>query len=137
MELTKQDYQSALEIWLSYRKGDSELSFPGYIEVKLDELEQPEEKMYKCIQLPPSNNGICKIGSLYSEHYVFLGFPLSDLPNHFELVEPEPEPEPEKITWHEVKALIQDIVSSGYWPPIPKSLPLIEAINRIKTDHLS
>ena len=135
MKLTKQDYQNALIIWSSYCfKTDNELTFPGYIEVKLDELENPEEKMYKCIQLPPANNIFHKIGSLYSEHYNFLGFPLSDLPNHFELVEPEPEPE--KITWQEVKALIQDIVSCGYLAPDSVCSNLIQLRNRIKTDHL-
>ena len=32
MKLTKQDYQNALEIWLSYRNGDSVLLFIGYLE---------------------------------------------------------------------------------------------------------
>ena len=129
MELTKQDYQSALEIWSSYCfKTDNELTFPGYIEVKLDELEEqkPQFPQYRCIQLPPANNGMFEIGILYSEKYYFLGFNLSDLPKHFELIVPEPKPE--KITWEEVRNLIYREINT------PRG---IEILKRIKTDHLS
>jgi len=127
MKLTKEDYQNALIIWSSYR--DDELftySFLKYIEVKLDELEKLEEKMYKCIQLPPANNGNFKIGSLYSEHYNFLGFHLSDLPKHFELVVPEPEPE--KITLEEAVKILHRTNSYDCDP--------LDLLNRLKTDHL-
>ena len=136
MKLTKQDYQNALIIWSSYCfKTDNELTFPGYIEVKLDEFENPEEKMYKCIQLPPANNIFHKIGSLYSEHYNFLGFPLSDLPKYFELVEPAPAPAPEKITWEEVVTLIESFKRKTFLPQA-FYIELIKILDRIKTDHL-
>ena len=136
MEYTAQDYQNALEIWFSYRNGDSELSFTGYIEQKRDQLEQPEKLMYKCIKLPPANNGSIKIGNLYSNSYWYAGLCLADLPNHFELVEPEPKPE--KITWEEVKALIQDVgVSCGHLAPDSVCSKLKNILRRIKKDHLS
>lgn len=125
-ELTEQDYQSALKIWLSYCfKTDNELTFPGYIEVKLDELEEPEEKMYKCIQLPQNTTRDFILGKLYINSW-FIGFYLSDLPNHFELIVPEPKPE--KITWEEVRNLIYREINT------PRG---IEILKRIKTDHLS
>jgi len=135
IKLTLQNYKNALGIFSEYLNNRYDVDFSGYCETRMKELEQPKILMYRCIQVRPAINGMFEIlGQLYPEDYCIAGFNLADLPNHFELVEPEPEPE--KITWMEVKALIQDIVSSGYWPPIPKSLPLIEAINRIKTDHL-
>jgi len=138
MKLTKQDYQNVLKVWPEWDKFYMDYpSFDAYCKAKIKELQKPQLPVYRCIQLPPNDRKIFEIGKLYANCYWCVGFPLSELPFHFELVEPEPEPEPEKITWQEVKALIQDIVSSGYWPPIPKSLPLIEAINRIKKDHLS
>ena len=128
MKLTKKDYQSALKIWLSYCfKTDNELTFPGYLEVKLDGFEEQKLKtpMYRCIKLPHAN-GMFKIGNLYTENYCIVCFSLSELPFHFELVEPEPEPE--KITWEEVRNLIYREINT------PRG---IEILKRIKTDHLS
>ena len=48
MKLTKQDYQNALEIWSSYCHDEPHpYSFPKYIEVKLDELTEPEPEPEK------------------------------------------------------------------------------------------
>ena len=135
MKLTKKDYQNALKVWPEWEGVYNDYSsFDLYCTAKIKELEQPEEKMYKCIQLPSRNNGNFKIGSLYSEHYNFLGFPLSDLPNHFELVEPEPEPE--KITWEELVTLIQHGGGCCYLAPDSVCSNLIQLRNRIKKDHL-
>ena len=136
MKLTKQDYQNALIIWSSYRDEDPfPYSFPKYIEVKLDELEQPKTLMYRCIQVRPAINGMFEIlGELYPEDYCIAGFNLADLPKHFELVEPEPEPE--KITWEEVVTLIKNYkrktsLPQGFY------IELMKILERIKIDHLS
>ena len=43
MKLTLQDYEIALEIWQNYCfKTDNELSFRGYLEEIIAELEKPE-----------------------------------------------------------------------------------------------
>jgi|GEM_PF-4865405 len=47
IKLTLQDYQNALEIWLSYRNGDSVLLFIGYLEKIIAELEKPEPEPEK------------------------------------------------------------------------------------------
>ena len=47
IKLTLQDYQNALEIWLSYRNGDSVLLFIGYLEEIIAELEKPEPEPEK------------------------------------------------------------------------------------------
>ena len=137
MKLTKQDYQSALEIWPEWDKFYMDYpSFDAYCQAKIIELEKQKLKkpMYRCIKLPHAN-GMFKIGNLYTENYCIVGFSLSELPFHFELVEPEPEPE--KITWEELVTLIQDIgVSCGYLAPDSVCSKLIQLCNRIKTDHL-
>ncbi|QMV49828.1 MAG: hypothetical protein [Cryophage ML09] len=48
IKLTLQDYKNALEIWFNYRfKTDNELSFPGYLEKIIAELEKPEPEPEK------------------------------------------------------------------------------------------
>ena len=48
IKLTLQDYKNALEIWFNYRfKTDNELSFPGYLEEIIAELEKPEPEPEK------------------------------------------------------------------------------------------
>ena len=139
MKLTEQDYQSALKIWLSYFfKTDNELTFPGYIEVKLDELEEQKLKtpLYRWIQVPFIKDGFFKLGELYDNSGLPKSCNLSDLPNHFELVEPEPEPEPEKITWDEVVTLIENYKRKTHLPQA-FYIELIKILERIKTDHLS
>ena len=135
MEYIKQNYKNALGIFSEYLNNRYDVDFSGYCETRIKELEKPEIPMYKCIQLPPANNGMFEIGILYSEKYYFLGFNLSDLPKHFELVEPEPEPEPEKITWHEVVTLIEGFKRKTHLPQ-GFYIELMKIINRIKTDYL-
>ena len=126
IKLTLQDYKNAINLWNEWQYATIVKSFPKYIEEIIDELEQPEKLMYKCIKLPPANNGCIKIGNLYSNSYWYAGLCLSDLPKHFELVVPEPKPE--KITWEEVRNLIYREINT------PRG---IEILKRIKTDHLS
>lgn len=139
MKYTKQDYQNALEIYnVSSGLKNIEISFPKYIKAKLSELEQPKTPLYRCIQTPPHRDFYFKVDDLYNKYSLPNWFNLSDLPNHFELVEPEPEPEPEKITWQEVKALIQDVgVSCGHLAPDSVCSKLKNILRRIKKDHLS
>jgi len=138
MKLTKQDYQNALKVWPEWDSVYNDYSsFDLYCTAKIKELEQPKTLMYRCIQVRPAINGMFEIlGQLYPENYCIAGFNLADLPNHFELVEPEPEPE--KITWQEVVTLIQDVgVSCGYLSSDSVCSKLILLRNRIKKDHLS
>ena len=96
--------------------------------------EQPKTPMYRCIQLPRIKDGFFKLGELYDN----IGLPkscnLSDLPKHFELVEPEPEPE--KITWQEVVTLIEGFKRKTFLPQ-GFYIELKKILERIKTDHLS
>ena len=127
MEYTKQDYKNAIGIFNDWSFDyNIKITFADYIEEIIDELKQPKTPMYKCIQLPPANNGMFKIGNLYADTYWGAGLCLSDLPNHFEL--DEPETKPEKITWEEVRNLIYREINT------PRG---IEILKRIKTDHLS
>ena len=136
IKLTLQDYKNAINLWNEWQYATIVKSFPKYIEEIIDELEKPETLMYRCIKLPHAINGMFEIlGQLYPENYCIAGFNLADLPNHFELVEPEPEPE--KITWQEVEMLINNTVISNYLPPDSIYSDLIKLLNRIKTDHLS
>ena len=135
MELTKQDYQSALEIYNDWSIDyHIKLSFPEYMEEKIDELEEQKLKtpMYKCIQVPQNTTRDFTLGKLYINSW-FIGFYLSDLPFHFELIEPEPEPE--KITWQEVVTLIEGFKRTTFLPQ-GFYMELMKIINRIKTDHL-
>lgn len=126
IKLTLQDYKNAINLWNEWQYATIVKSFPKYIEEIIDELEKPEIPMYKCIQVPPANNGMYKIGNLYTDSYWGAGLCLSDLLKHFELVVPEYKPE--KITWEEVRNLIYREINT----------PLgIEILKRIKTDHLS
>ena len=124
-KLITQDYQNALEIWSGYRKDDTELSFIKYIEEKIVKIKHLKRPMYKCIKLPHANS-IFEIGNLYSESYCIVGFTLSELPFHFELVVPKLEPE--KFTWKEMVEILGHTTCYDY-----DSLALID---RIKTDHL-
>ena len=129
MKLTKQDYQNALKIYnVWFKEYRIEISFPKYIKEK---REQPETPMYRCIQVPPNRGFYFKVGELYNSLPTW--FNLSDLPNHFELVEPEPEPE--KITWQEVITLIDKIKSKGFLPQ-DFYIEILKTIRQIQTDHL-
>lgn len=111
MEYTKQDYKNAIGIFNDWSFDyNIKITFADYIEEIIDELEKPEILMYRCIQTPPNRDFYFKVDELYNNSCLPNWFYLSDLPNHFELVEPEPKPE--KITWWE------------------------ELNERIKTDHL-
>jgi len=135
MKLTKQDYQSALEIYnVSSGLKNIEISFPKYIKAKLSEVEQPETLMYRCIKVPYIKDGFFKLGELYDNSGLPKSCNLSDLPNHFELVEPEPEPE--KITWEEVITLIENYKRKTSLPQ-RFYIELIKILERIQTDHLS
>ena len=135
IKLTLQDYKNAINLWNEWQYATIVKSFPKYIEEIIDELEKPETLMYRCIKLPHAINGMFEIlGQLYPENYCIAGFNLADLPNHFELVEPESEPE--KITWDEVVTLIENYKRKTSLPQ-RFYIELIKILRRIKTDHLS
>ena len=135
IKLTLQDYKNAINLWNEWQYATIVKSFPKYMEEKIDELEQPEIPMYRCIKLPPANNGMFKIGNLYADTYWGAGLCLSDLPNHFELNEPETKPE--KITWNEVVALIEKFKRKEFFLSQDFYIEILKTICQIKTDHLS
>lgn len=96
---------------------------PLKVGVRIKELEKPETKMYKCIMEPTHNSEGFKLGEFYI-NTSWCGIGLSDLPFHFELVQPETE----KITWDEAINLIEDVTHKA---------DLVRIIDRIKKDHLS
>ena len=134
IKLTLQDYKNAINLWNEWQYATIVKSFPKYMEEIIDKLENTEEKTYRCIQLPPNDRKIFEIGKLYANCYWCAGFPLSDLPNHFELVVPEPKPE--KITWQEVVTVTKSFIRKTYLPQA-FYIELIKILDRIKTDHLS
>ena len=136
IKLTLQDYKNAINLWNEWQYATIVKSFPKYMEEIIDELEQPEIPHYRCIKLPPINYGIFKLGKLYRIPS-WCGISLSDLPFHFELVEPEPEPESEKITWQQISDLIENFKRKEFFLSQDFYIEILKTICQIKIDHLS
>lgn len=93
-----EEYKTALRAIAEFK--DYLLSPPGnyyaglinYCNKKIDELEKPPLKKYRCIKAFVSDNASSIEGIDWSDRHKIAGFHLSELPFHFEEIVHEPAP---------------------------------------------